>query len=316
MFRYFPTTTTLSLALALLLAFSSLSLSAEPVKAKKVLYIGIDGCRFDAIQKAEAPAIDALIEKGAYTGHCLILGDRYRKNDTISGPGWSTILTGVWADKHGVHNNTFKGSQYDKFPCLFDLVKKKLPTARCVSHVTWEPIDKFIITAADEKKSYEQKPHTIADYVKYDTEATDASVKELKEQNPDIVFLYIGQVDVTGHTHGFHPTVPQYIEAIERADGHVAAAVAAMKSRPTFDQEDWLVVVTSDHGGKGTNHSSGHEVPEILNSFLIMSGSDVAPGEIAEQCYLVDGAATVIHHLTPLDPAWQLDGTPRGKTKQ
>ncbi|HEY2895340.1 MAG TPA: hypothetical protein VGJ16_14040, partial [Pirellulales bacterium] len=49
------------LLLALLMALVPVtsSLAAEPVaKTKKVLFIGIDGCRFDAVQAANAPNLD------------------------------------------------------------------------------------------------------------------------------------------------------------------------------------------------------------------------------------------------------------------
>jgi 3-hydroxy-3-methylglutaryl CoA synthase len=39
------------------------AVAAEPVK--KVLVIGIDGCRFDALKQADAPHLDALMEAGA-----------------------------------------------------------------------------------------------------------------------------------------------------------------------------------------------------------------------------------------------------------
>src|SRR6185295_15624785 len=94
---------------------AAISFADEP-KVKKVLYIGIDGTRFDAIEKANTPNLDGLIADGIHSPTCLILGERYRKNDTVSGPGWSSILTGVWADKHGVQNNTFTGMNYGEFP--------------------------------------------------------------------------------------------------------------------------------------------------------------------------------------------------------
>ncbi len=85
--------------------------------------------------------------------------------------------------------------------------------------------------------------------------------------------IYIGQVDETGHKDGFHPTVPSYIKAIENADACVGIVLDAVKAHKTFAQEDWLVLVTADHGGKGTNHGGGHNVPEIRNSFVIVSGT-------------------------------------------
>ena len=294
--------------LILSLAVSLPSLGAEPA-LKKVLYIGIDGTRFDAIEKAATPQLDALVKDGIYSSHCLILGERYQKNDTISGPGWSSILCGVWADKHGVHDNTFAGAKYAEFPHLFARLKEVRPDARTVSLVTWEPIHKLIVSKADVSINYEQQEHAVADYDRYDTQATDEAVKQLTEGNPDLLFLYIGQVDVAGHAHGFHPTVPEYVAAIERADKLVGRAVAAVQERKTHAQEDWLVIVTSDHGGKGTGHGGGHQTPEILHSFLIVSGNSAQRGEFKEQVYLVDAPVTALAHLgVKAKEAWKLDG--------
>jgi arylsulfatase A-like enzyme len=280
--------------------------SAEEAKVKKVLYLGLDGCRFDAIEKAETPNLDLLRKQGVYSRHNLILGERYRKNDTVSGPGWSTIYTGVWADKHGVHDNSFKGSNYADYPHFFHRVKETMPQTRCVSFVTWKPIQEKIVSHSDVNEIWEDSSR---DYAKYDASATEAAVKEIAENDPTVVVLYIGQIDETGHKHGFHPTVPQYLAAIERADKHVGSVLAAIKARKTYDKEDWLVVVNSDHGGKGTNHGGGHNVPEILNSFLIVSGNAAQRGEFAEPVYLVDAVPTILTFLgIKIDEAWKLDG--------
>jgi predicted AlkP superfamily pyrophosphatase or phosphodiesterase len=289
--------------------------SAEPVK--KVLYIGIDGTRFDAIEKAATPNLDALLANGIHSPTCLILGERYQKNDTISGPGWSSILSGVWADKHGVHDNSFNGRKYEQFPHFFARLKEVRSDAKTASFVTWKPIAEYITTAADTNEQFEEQAKgSVADYDRYDTQATDAAIKHLGEANTDVLFLYIGQVDVAGHTHGFHPSVPEYVAAIERADKLVGRALAAVRRRKTFAEEDWLVVVTSDHGGQGKGHSGGHKTPEILNSFLIVSGSAAKRGTFDEQVYLVDAPVTVLAHLgvKPKDE-WKLDGRAVGLSK-
>jgi predicted AlkP superfamily pyrophosphatase or phosphodiesterase len=303
-------------ALGTLLLFHSIAGAAEPVK--KALYIGIDGTRFDAIEKGATPNLDALIANGIHSPTCLILGERYQKNDTISGPGWSSILTGVWADKHGVHDNSFNGRKYDAFPHLFTRLKEVRPDAKTASFVTWKPIAEHITSAADVNQQFEEKAKggTVEDYDRYDTQATEAAVKHLAEADPDAVFLYLGQVDVAGHTHGFHPSVPEYVAAIERADRLVGRALAGVKSRKRFAEEDWLVVVTSDHGGQGKGHGGGHKTPEILNSFLIVSGRAAKRGTFDEQVYLVDAPVTVLAHLgvKPKDE-WKLDGREVGLSK-
>jgi predicted AlkP superfamily pyrophosphatase or phosphodiesterase len=299
---------------AALLSLAYALQAAEPVK--KVLYIGIDGTRFDAIEKASTPHLDGLIANGIHSPTCLILGERYKKNDTVSGPGWSSILTGVWADKHGSNDNKFVGTNYREFPHFFARLKEARPAARTVSYVTWKPIYEKITSAADVSRNYEGMEKGPKAYEIGDAKATDDAVKELTEGNPDVVFLYIGQVDETGHAFGFHPAVPEYIAAIERADALVGRALTAMKGRKTFAQEDWLVVVTSDHGGKGKGHGGGHNDPDILNSFLIVSGAAAKRGRFEEQVYLVDAPVTVLAHLgVSPKPEWKLDGRPVGLKK-
>ncbi|MBX7074938.1 MAG: alkaline phosphatase family protein [Pirellulales bacterium] len=293
----------------LLLAAVCFSAAQGADAKRKVLFIGIDGCRFDTIEAANTPNLDKLMADGCYDSDCLILGERYQKNDTISGPGWSSILTSVWADKHGVHDNSFKGRNYEKFPHLFARLKEARPEARTASVVTWIPIQQFIVSGADVARQFIPLD---GGYAKADEAAVKAAVKLLAEDDPTILFYYIGQVDEAGHKHGFHPTVKEYVAAVEQADKLVGEVVDAMRARKTYADEEWLVLVTSDHGGKGTSHSAGHQVPEILNSFVIVSGEAAQRGKI-DGAYLVDVPATALAYLG-VEPKeeWGLDGKPVG----
>ena len=87
----------------LMLFTNYLTLGAiSPVKKPKVILIGIDGVRTDAFQKAVTPNLDRLKSKGFYTEHMNILSTKEESDgaDTLSGPGWASILTGVWPKKH------------------------------------------------------------------------------------------------------------------------------------------------------------------------------------------------------------------------
>ena len=73
--------------------------------------------------------------------------------------------------------------------------------------------------------------------------------------------VYFGACDETGHRDGFHPSVPSYIKAIETVDSHVGKLLKSIESRPNYENEDWLILISSDHGGQGTGHGKGHNVP-------------------------------------------------------
>ncbi|QEL19761.1 alkaline phosphatase family protein [Limnoglobus roseus] len=268
---------------------------AEP-PAKKLLLIGIDGCRPDALLKADAPNLHGLRSRGAYT-EAAQTGDI-----TVSGPGWSSMLTGVWRDKHGVRDNSFEGKNIADYPSFLDRVKTAKPELRTASFATWAPIHTHIVKSADVKLTNKTDVATAA-----------AAVKELTEQNPDLVFVDFDDVDHAGHSHGFSPTVPEYLKTIADTDAHVGAILKAIRARKNFANEDWLTLVTTDHGGRGKSH--GANVPEIRTIFFIVNGPSVAPGEITSDVGVVDTAVTALTHLgVAVSPEWKLDGKSVGLT--
>lgn len=305
-------------AAALLLATAPSALSAdEPAavagaaqsstaKVKKVLIIGIDGCRTDALEIAKTPALDKLRDGGAYSTQTSILGDRPHPADTVSGPGWSNILCGVWPDKHGVQSNTFIGSQYEAFPHFFARLKAAKPGSVTISLEDWGEIAKRIVSAADVSEAFKTKGKV---YVDSDEAVAAAAKTMLAERDPTAMFVYFGQVDEHGHRFGFHPKVPEYIAALERVDALVGKVIAAVEARPTFAREDWLVIVCTDHGGQGLNHSRGHKDAEVNNVFLIVSGPSAARGVWEGPTAQVDVVATALAHLeVELKAEWKLDG--------
>jgi arylsulfatase A-like enzyme len=82
-----------------------------------------------------------------------------------------------------------------------------------------------------------------------------------------------------------------------------------IRDRSTFDHEDWLVIIATDHGGVGLNHGGGRQLDEIRKTFLIVSGPAAKKARTEEPTYQVDVVATALTHLgIPLKPEWKLDG--------
>src|SRR5882672_3972838 len=135
------------LAWTLLILVAATAVHAQQ-PAKKVLIIGIDGCRPDALLAAKAPHLHALIKNGAFS-------DKAQTGDmTASGSGWGSLLTGVWREKHGVRGNDFKLSNFTEYPHLLARVKKAKPDSFVASVVHWEPIKSQIVRKADITSAY------------------------------------------------------------------------------------------------------------------------------------------------------------------
>ncbi len=204
------------------------------------------------------------------------------------------LLTGVWPYKHSVLDNQFEAPNYDRYPHLFARLKEIRPDAVTASFSTWQPIEGKIVSAADVSRSFSDEPK---DSVRWDREAALACAEYLKSADPDLVVCYQGEVDGAGHAHGFHPTVPQYITAIETVDGNVGKLIAAIKARPHFADEDWLTIVCTDHGGQGTGHGGGRSVPAIRTTFLVVSRPAAKQGKSDMQTWQVDVVPTALTHL-------------------
>ena len=279
-------------------------------KVPKVLVIGIDGVRTDALAAARTPNLDRLMRSGAVSTQTTIVCPRPITANTVSGPGWSNILTGVWPDKHGVVDNSFKGRRYDQHPHFFKLLKAVRPEAVAASFVSWPPIAQHIVSGADKSVTLLGAD---GDYAAGDRRVVEQATAYLCETNVDVAFVYLGNVDETGHHVGFSTKEPKYIAALETADVQVGTVVAAARARKTHKSEDWLVIVCTDHGGVGKHHGGGHKHLEITQVWLIVSGKSAKRGRISGSTALVDVVATAFAHLgvEPLE-AWRLDGSPRG----
>jgi hypothetical protein len=236
-----------------------------------------------------------------------VLGERLTRADTASGPGWSTILTGVLADKHEVYGNDFRGNRLAKWPSVFHRASAARPKAGCVALVSRAPMKEHILkghpgcrlVVDGDKKGYKDGDRLVAD----------EAVKVLQREGPDLLFVYFGHTDSAGHGYGFHPRSPRYTNAIEEADEHLGRVLGALRRRPTFAREDWLIVVCTDHGGKGRGHGGGRTVPEVRTGFLIVHGRSALKGRLKGVVPTADVVPTVLSHLgIAVDPAWKLDG--------
>jgi len=262
----------------------------------KVLIIGIDGCKPDALIKANTPNLDKLWKNGAYSFNT--------KTDEISSSGicWTSMLTGVWHEKHKVLTNSYKNPNIKEYPHFYTRVQNENPALKTYSIVNWGPIHKIL------------QPND-ADVVKSsltDKNVTSRVVRTLKKKDVDVLFVQLDNVDHAGHKYDFSVKSEKYLTAIELADMQIGKMINALESRKNYANENWLILVSTDHGGSEFGH--GKNIPEHTTTFFIASGStDVQKGKIEKQVYVVDIAVTALKHLgIDIKEEWKLDGKVSG----
>ena len=217
---------------------------------KKVLFIGVDGVQLEELQKTHTPHFDRLTIKKAYTGG--ITGTP-TEQATSSGPGWSTILTGVWANKHQVVSNS-SGLANPAFPSIFKRLRDAQPNSKIASVINWS------------------EPNTV--YFRNDVASNDLSLSglsdravttkgvELIQQEYDLIFLHLDDPDGAGHSSGFGNA---YNQSIQTTDGYIGELLNAISQ----SHHDWLVLITTDHGRQPvTGYNHGGQTKEEKTIFI------------------------------------------------
>jgi predicted AlkP superfamily pyrophosphatase or phosphodiesterase len=284
--------------------------AAYPFGNKHVLVIGIDGCRSDALQAAKIPNLRGLIENGTVCYDVFAGGKIGAKTQqtTVSFPGWASILTGVWVDKHNIPDNDFKTPNLKNivdgknvgYPHFFTRIKEKHPNCYLASIVNWKPINDSIVTDADH-----------IDNGSDGAVAQKCAALLLGKENPAVIFLQFDNVDHGGHSEVYGPASPGYMKTIEIVDAQIGGVLDALHKRPNYDKEDWLILVTADHGGLDKKH--GGQTPEERTVFIIASGGGYPAKVLKKPCGITVIPPTVFRHLgIPVDPKWGWEDGPFG----
>ncbi|GAA1957687.1 alkaline phosphatase family protein [Kitasatospora viridis] len=278
-----------------------------PAGPRRVLVVGIDGVRLDLLPELRTPHLDAVAAAGF-----LAPVQVDEATPTMSGPCWATIATGVTVAKHGVYGNHLGGHRLDVFPDF----TTRLATAhrrRTFAAGGWEPL--FLarqggpLFAAPGRLSYigplEDTPEA---WEVCDERVTAEAVSVLTgDDDPQASFVYLGAVDETAHFRGCGA---EYRASVETADRRLGRLLAALEARPGYPQEEWTVIVVTDHGHLDQGGHGGRSELE-RTAWVAASGPGLAPGGAVEPVRHVDVAAHVFAALQIVpDPHWTLDGRP------
>ncbi len=278
-------------------------MAQEQAKARKpkVLAIMLDGLRGDVLDTARVPAIDSLRNgtwaegyKGASTLTALTVPDARPS----SAANHTAILTAVNGAKSRVFNNgQTKNGNYKDWPTWLTRITQAVPGTKALFIYSW-----------GEGNQYARTPNV--QFIHATDTVNGANIGKIlaAPDAPDVTQYFVDLPDHGGHSQGFYPFSAGYLKAVNLSDQYIANALAGIKSRPTFKDEDWLIMVTGDHGGYLRTHGvwGGHAttVPVVL------SGRNTPSGRIPGVPRHYDLTATALKHFG-LDPeALKLEGRP------
>ncbi|MAU15178.1 MAG: nucleotide pyrophosphatase [Muricauda sp.] len=228
---------------------------------RKVVFIIVDGISADQLKEAHTPNLDAISKVGSYT-EAFVGGSKgtYTETPTISAVGYNSLLTGTWAYKHNVWGNGIKAPNYS-YPTIFRLFKDNRPNGTIAVFSSW--LDNRTKLVGE---GLEQTGHIKVDYffdgLEHDTinyphdrernfmklidfTVADKAAEAIENYAPDLSWVYLEFTDDMGHRFG---DSERFNAAVHFEDDLVGRIYKAIESREENFDEEWLLVVTTDHG--------------------------------------------------------------------
>ena len=257
------------------------------------LLVFFDGARADCLQNADCPNLRSLIDGRWADGYRCAWSDAGLNLDevpTLSYANHSTLITGTRPATHRVRVNgdVKKGVVQPSWLTLLRTARPELRTAAVFS-------DKNDAKIGPDP-SVRQFVSSSKDWRECDSDAAGRMAEMYAgDDAPDAAMFFLEDPDVSGHYRGFYPCSEDYLAAFARSDAHLGKVLAAIKSRPTFSKEDWLIAFTTDHGGRGLHHGPDdghcHTIP------IVLAGRNVQHGIMTGLPRIYDVPVSLLAHF-------------------
>ncbi len=201
-------------------------------KKPKLLYIVVDGARGKSVERADIPNMKALLPNAIYTWNSLA------DENGLNATNWATMITGVAKSKHNVLSDDFSGANLTEYPAIFQRIKSIDAKLRIASFASSTLFKDKLTAGAD-----------VSEAPGNDLAVKNRMVEFLKTDTASIVIGQFSGIDVAGRTSGYDIEVPAYKAAIATFDTQFGEIAAALKSRPNYAKENWMIIISSNKGG-------------------------------------------------------------------
>lgn len=230
---------------------------------RKVLWINIDGAVGSIVEQKmpQEGTIAKMLKHSKYSWIGLSDNRILSKAGNEDPVTWSTMLTGVIPEKHQVIDDSYVANvEYDpsnpnekviQYPNILHHIAENDPENPTLCVTPWEKLNKNLLNVA-------QKTITTTN----DAETKDVVLNHLNTSDFNFTLVGFSGMLEAGKSGGFSANNADYITALQHIDGYIGEFLQAIEKRKNTFYEDWLVVVTSNHGGKADGSYGGNSEAE------------------------------------------------------
>ena len=308
----------------LTLAAVNSTAQTEAAASPKAVFVIVDGIPADVIERVPTPTIDAIAAAGGY-GRATVGGPIGEPGETptISAPGYMSLITGTWANKHNVYKNYGISPDY-RYWNLFRLARAEKPELQLAIFSTWTD-NRTILLGEGLPEAGDWRFDVVVDglekdAVRFPPRSSDAHIADIDDavsrdaargiesEGPDLSWVYLQYTDDVGHEHGDSPELDQ---AVVDMDARLSLVWSAVQARQKAFGEDWLVIVTTDHGREALTGRSHGGQSERERTIWIATNSQRLTPDFYSMPAIVDIYPSIATHLgitIPEKVARHLDG--------
>ena len=272
--------------------------TAPPVAGDHVIVISVDALRPDAVTSqgpAALPNLYRFIDEGATTGNARTV---FEATQTL--PNHVSMVTGAPVEGLDGHNVTFNEDNgltvHDAagryVPSMFDVAHDAgLSTGLFAGKPKFDFIDRSWDAAngAADTTGADDGTDKIDYYERGGGSVITASfLSEMATSPFNLSMVHYAEPDAAGHDFGWMS--PEYLASVQQVDGYVGQILDAVEADPDLSPNTVVVLVT-DHGGTGTEHSDetladnytipfyawGADVPAGASLYTMNGGSRIDP---------------------------------------
>lgn len=267
----------------LIMAVMSLCLAvAVTAKTRKAVFVIIDGVPAECVERLQPPTLMDIAQKGHYQrGYCGGEVGSYSETATISAIGYTNILTGTWVNKHNVRGNENIKANYH-YPTLFRIAKDQQRPVSTAIFSSWTD-NRTILLGEGLQETRHLKVDYIFDGYEHDTlhfphRDSDLHIRDIdgqvcrdaatciSQQAPDLSWIYLWYTDDAFHNHGYGTFAD---EAVLNVDSQLRPVWEAIQKRERENDEEWLLIVTTDHGRDSWGVHHGGQSPTERTIWMI-----------------------------------------------